>query len=226
MRLTVGPLPSAVYWRRRALVLGSLLVVIVLLFYSCGDSGGSSASPRDAGSTTALAPGGAATGTQSPADDTSPSPTPSTAAPELDPTTPSASPTAVLDHSLCTDDELLVTPVPAARQMARGTAIQITIKIKNRSKRTCKRDVGADLQELYIVEQGGAEKIWSSDDCGGPRGTNVASFTPGFERAYTASWNGRESTNCKDRPIPPAGEYQLYGRLGTKRSDPVKLTLT
>jgi hypothetical protein len=234
MRLTVGPLPPAVYWRRRALVLGCLVAVIVLLVYSCGDSGGSNANPRGADGGSSAPPDGGAAGTQSTQGDASSSSAASTgaaptgAAPAADPPSPSAaaSPTAAPDPSLCTDAELTVTPVPAARQLARGVSTQIVLKIKNKSNRTCRRDVGADLLELYIVEQGGAEKIWSSDDCGGPRGTSVESFTPGFERSYTAVWNGRESTNCKDRPLPAAGEYQLYGRLGTKRSDPVKLTLT
>lgn len=218
MRLTVGPLPPAVYWRRRALVLGVLLVVIVLLAYSCGDSGGSNGKPRNAGATSAAPQGAGAAATES-----DQSPTPSTS------TSPAASPTPARvtpDRTFCTDNELQVTPAPANRRLARGATTQIVLKIQNRSGRTCKRDVGADQQELYIVENGGAQKIWSSDDCGGPRGTKVQSFTPGLEVAYTATWNGRQSTNCKDRPLPAAGEYQLYGRLGTKRSEPVTITLS
>ena len=35
MRLTVGPLPPAVYWRRRALVLGVALLVVFLIVQAC-----------------------------------------------------------------------------------------------------------------------------------------------------------------------------------------------
>src|SRR5690242_7217123 len=35
MRSTVGPLPPAVYWRRRAVVLGAVLLGIIVLFVSC-----------------------------------------------------------------------------------------------------------------------------------------------------------------------------------------------
>jgi hypothetical protein len=220
MRLTVGPLPPAIYWRRRALVLGGLLVIVVLLVYSCGGSPESNANPNNAAATTTAPRGGDAAGAQSDA-----SPTPSASSTSASPAPVSPTATAP-DPRFCTDQELQVTPVPASTRLARGATTQITIKIKNRSNRTCKRDVGADQQELYIVEQGGAQKIWSSDDCGGPRGTSVQSFAPGFERAYTATWNGRQSTNCKDRPVPRAGTYQVYGRLGTKRSEPVTLTLT
>ncbi|PWU56344.1 hypothetical protein DLE60_26410, partial [Micromonospora globispora] len=39
MRLTVGPLPPAVYWRRRAVVLGAGLLFLIVLLYSCSDPG-------------------------------------------------------------------------------------------------------------------------------------------------------------------------------------------
>ena len=46
MRLTVGPLPPAVYWRRRAVVLGALLLVVIVLFVSCcGDDDGNKRDP-------------------------------------------------------------------------------------------------------------------------------------------------------------------------------------
>ena len=38
MRLTVGPLPPAVYWRRRAVVLGAGLLFLIVLLYSCTGS--------------------------------------------------------------------------------------------------------------------------------------------------------------------------------------------
>ena len=43
MNLTVGPLPPAVYWRRRALVAGVLVLLILVVAYSCGGSSGSGA---------------------------------------------------------------------------------------------------------------------------------------------------------------------------------------
>lgn len=226
MRLTVGPLPPAVYWRRRAVVLGGVLLVVVLLVYACNGPDGSNASTKNANATMPP-PSDVASAATGP-DDTAATDTSSgTSADEpQSPTATATDPTDPPDSSFCTDDELQVTPVPAASKLRRGATTQITIKIKNKSKRTCKRDVGADQQELYIVEAGTAHKIWSSDDCGGRRGSNVASFTPGFERSYVATWNGRESTNCKDRPLAEIGEYQLYGRLGTKRSAPVTITIS
>jgi hypothetical protein len=122
-----------------------------------------------------------------------------------------------------------VTPVPARTSAAVGSSISIRLKIKNSSDRTCRRDVGADLQELRIVKGGSAEKVWSSDDCASARGTDVQSFPPGFEREYLVTWNGKASTSCRAGMPSGAvatGTYQLYGRLGTKLSSPVQMTLT
>src|ERR1044072_3056856 len=47
MRTTVSPLPSAVYWRRRAVVLGAVLLGIIVLFVSC--SGDDKNDKRDPG---------------------------------------------------------------------------------------------------------------------------------------------------------------------------------
>jgi hypothetical protein len=106
--------------------------------------------------------------------------------------------------------------------------IDIKLKIKNISQRTCSRDVGADPQEIYIKL--GAQTIWSSDTCTAAKSSDIQSFTPAFERTYQVSWNGRDSSKCAEGvaigPNPSAGDYQVFGRLGTKRSDPVKLTIT
>jgi hypothetical protein len=221
MRLTVGPLPPAVYWRRRALVLGALLLVVIVLSYSCGGSGESGASPHTDNATSAAT---------SPSTATTPPPAngePTSAAPTG--ATPVASATAAAAATgPCTDAEMSVTPIPAKTTAVAGSSISIRLKIKNVSNRTCRRDVGADLQELRIVKGGTAEKVWSSDDCASARGNDVQSFPPGFVREYLVTWNGKASTSCTagmpNGEVAP-GEYQLFGRLGTKLSNPVRLTL-
>lgn len=143
-------------------------------------------------------------------------------------TSEAAAPAApAVDDGSCTDAEISVTPVALPASVPRRGTVDLQLRIKNTSQRTCSRDVGADLQELFV--KSGAEKIWSSDTCGTAKGSDVQSFTPGFVRSYQVGWNGRDTTRCADGlatgPYPPAGTYQVFGRLGTKLSDPVKLTI-
>lgn len=220
MRLTVGPLPAAVYWRRRAAVLGGVLLVALVVSYACGTGPKSAGSPSPSTSATA-----AASGAVVPAELTSPSVAPS---PSVSPS-PAATGDAV-DPRACTDAELKVTAKPVSTSVQRGSSLLIYLLIKNVSNRTCTRDIGPDLQELRVVQ--GAEKIWSSDDCDPPRGSNVHSFQPQLEVSFNVEWNGKSSTTCsttqKRTPtgaVPDAGKYQVVGRVGTKVSDGVTLTL-
>ncbi|GIF77905.1 hypothetical protein [Asanoa siamensis] len=232
MRLTVGPLPPAVYWRRRAIVLGAAVVVIFLIVQSCsggdansvgsGKNGSSSApAPEPTTSETVLRP---ITDTDPPVEETG---EPAGEPPATNPAPQTGDAAPPPDAGACADAEMLITPVPEATTTQRGATIAIRLRIKNTGKRTCSRDVGADQQELYIKK--GAEKVWSSDTCGNVKGSDVQPFTPNFEREYRVDWNGKDVTKCAgnlaDGPVPAAGEYQVFGRLATKTSNPVKLTL-
>jgi hypothetical protein len=121
-----------------------------------------------------------------------------------------------------------VTPIPAQTAAQRGVPIDIRLKIKNVSTRTCARDVGADLQEIYIKQ--GARKVWSSDTCSTARNSEIRQFTTNLEADFRVTWNGRESSRCSSGlavgPTPAAGDYEVFGRLGGKVSDPIRLTLS
>jgi hypothetical protein len=231
MNLTVGPLPPAVYWRRRALVAGGLLVAILLLVYSCGGSSGAGAGSRHAGATS------------------SPTRTPAPALSELRPQTgapPSsadpggsgsgggsgdassapagtASPPAGTADETCTDAEILLTP--AVNRITGGTLpYELTLKIKNASTRSCRRDVGSGPQELHIAQNG--QTLWSSDSCqGGPGQSNVVTFGAGIEDTFRIGWDGTAGNACTGgRPLAP-GTYQVIAKLDTKVSTPVNFTI-
>ena len=256
MRLTVGPLPPAVYWRRRAVVLGAGLLFLIVLLYSCTgtdrNTGAPGTDPSPSGSAGAQPdPSGSVLTPQS----GNPSPTPGEAGggganngggnTGGDATgdggntggganngggtgNSGATGQPVSDDGTCTDSELLVTPVAVPATAQRGTVVTLRLKVKNVSNRTCSRDVGADLQELYV--KSGAEKIWSSDTCGTGKGSDVQSFTPNFERSYELGWNGKLDNKCANGlangDFAAIGAYQVFARVGTKISEPVKLTVT
>jgi hypothetical protein len=242
MRTTVGPLPSAVYWRRRAVVLGALLLGVIVLFVSCSGGDNKDSTPGQGASASKL-----------------PTPAPASSTPDEEPsftdaqgggpslpepgdlTSPATGGTGTGTGSgqdgnvnvtaptsgSCTDAEVSVTPVPAATTVKRGTPLEIHLKIKNIGTRTCSRDVGALAQELYIDQ--GAQKVWSSDTCSNANQSDVKTMSPGAEREYVVTWNGHMTTKCQSNlaagPAPDAGVYEVRARLGTKISDPVALTI-
>lgn len=229
MRLTVGPLPAAVYWRRRAVVLGAVLLLALAVSYTCGGPDSSAtpkSSPSAASSVSNASPKPSAA--LQPAGLVSPSP--STPATVTSPNTPVVD--SSVDPRACTDGELRITAKPLSTTVSRGEDLLIYLLIKNISDRACTRDIGPDLQELRIVE--GAEKVWSSDDCGTARGSNVRNFVPNFEVSFNVDWNGKMSTTCSGTgasrapsgPLPEAGRYQVLGRVGTAQSKPVTLTIS
>lgn len=253
MRTTVGPLPSAVYWRRRAVVLGALLLGVIVLFVSCsgGDDDGNkgtgastpapvsqpasvTATPEEEPSFADPPPGAGNPSLPDPEDLRSDGPAGGVDGVEDDPDGTNAGTDGGANTNVnvpadgsCTDAEVAVTPIPAGTTVRRGVPLEIRLKIKNVSARACSRDVGADLQELYI--ETGAQKVWSSDTCSNAKGSDIREFTPGGEREYKVTWNGRQSNRCSGGlaagTAPPAGLYQIRARLGAKVSDPVALTV-
>ncbi|WP_091673205.1 hypothetical protein [Micromonospora auratinigra] len=254
MRLTVGPLPPTVYWRRRAVVLGAGLLFLIVLLYSCTGPGrdkGTSGSGAGPTSSATAAPG--PTGSVLTPQSGDPSPTPgaaggSSAGPDGGQGGPdggqggpsgggtgstgnngAGAPAApVADDGACADSEIKVTAEAVPSSVQQGAVVTLRLKIQNVSNRTCSRDVGADLQELYV--KAGADKVWSSDTCGTQKGSDVQSFTPDFVRSYELGWNGRDTSRCNAGlaagPYAPIGSYQVFARVGTRISEPVKLTVT
>jgi hypothetical protein len=238
MKLTVGPLPPAVYWRRRAIVLGGLLLVILLIVYSCGsnpsnagDARGSHPGPHSSStapvtsapspSLVPFGPSASASTSASGAATPATSATPSTATPK-----PSPKPSTLgVD---CADSEVLVTTSivptsPGAGKLQFGGTFILKLQIQNISARTCTRDVGSVAEELEIKD--GSTKIWSSDACssGGPKPHDVRTFHPGDAVSATVQWSSYDITthSCKASSTPAAvGTYDLIGRVGTKSSSP------
>jgi hypothetical protein len=227
MRLTVGPLPSAVYWRRRAVVLGAVLLFVLVLTYSCAKSDPPSTTPRAAQPTgapqnpaaTRLLP------TETPAASKG---TPPPSATPTDATEPSGEPSAGNDPDACTDQEISVTATPAQETVARGAAVEISLQIKNVSNRTCTRDVGSLQQELYLKL--GAQKVWSSDACSTGKDSDLQSMAPDIVHRFQLTWNGRDSTKCAGGVAAGSyaspGSYLLFGRVGTKLSEPSPLSIS
>jgi hypothetical protein len=221
MRLTVGPLPAGVYWRRRALLFVGVAMVVLVVSYAYGGPDVSNAGAGGGASQSASASGAV------------PSATPTVQTPVL-PTAQTPPPTAFSLPNTgasgpCTDAEMDIAVSAVASQVQHGQSVDITIRIRNTSGRSCGRDVGADMQELRLMDHD--ILVWSSDDCNPRTGKDVRSFEPGKEVTFTLTWNGNRSRtgagakNC-NAPAPFPATYQLLARLDQKLSRPFDLRLT
>jgi hypothetical protein len=219
MRLTVGPLPAAVYWRRRGVVLVGLAMVVLVVSYACGGPTQSNGAPNAGGSSP--------TGT---ADPTTSAPHPTLPSTSASPTATAFSLVTGAATGPCTDSEIELTASAASTSVAPAQEVLFTIKIKNIADRTCDRDVGADAQELKLQDASGV--VWSSDDCNPRHGTDVRSFAPAKELTFSLTWPGTRSksgtgaVNCAaGAPAPTSGVYELIARLDKKVSAPFALKI-
>jgi hypothetical protein len=232
MNLTVGPLPPAVYWRRRAVVLGVVLLLVILLVSMCGGSGNASkrgknsaqvpttASPSPSQSSLPPIIGG-------PGPDLSASGVPSVTASAtvpVAPTTPTAGAGASVDPQLCTDAEIRLSP--SVQKATTGSVpYHLNLKIQNISARTCKRDVGAGPQEIHITD-GAGHTLWSSDYCLTGSGSDVRTFGPNIVSPFQLNWDGDgDAAGCVKGSVLGPGSYRIVAKLGTKVSDPVAFTI-
>jgi hypothetical protein len=227
MKLTVGPLPPAVYWRRRVVLAGALLIVVLLTMSLCSkSSSGTSQQHTNAAvnQSGASAQASAAVLTPTTADPTDvpseqPAPPPAAAT-----SPPAPGPAVPPPTGPCTDAEISVVAAPASLTVKAGVPLKIFLKVKNISNRVCSRDVGADAQEL-VIQQNKA-KVWSSDDCSPLHGTDVKSFGPSIEVSFYVIWDAKSSAaGCDKRTFVPPGVYQVVARLTGKFSEPVNLTI-
>jgi hypothetical protein len=238
MKATVGPLPPAVYWQRRAALLAALVFILVM-FATCALSGSGGAANRNAAiGSSSPSPSATETG---PLQDGTPehpflnspdpiatgSPTPSAASPSPQvPASPVSSPSPQVPVRTCVDADLALSAALSAPAWKAGTMPHMELIVRNTSKVSCTRDLGATQQELRVMQ--GAARIWSSDDCQPTSGVAQKVLAPGQAQVFKLTWSGKSSVpNCaKPRVQSRAGSYQLFARLGTLLSRPTPFTIT
>ncbi|TKJ20021.1 MucR family transcriptional regulator [Blastococcus sp. CCUG 61487] len=224
----VGPLPARVYWRRRLVVLTALLAVLggVVVGVAVLLPGGSGA---DAGTTDEAAPPVPTPALEQVVPSLMAVRTPAPLAPE--PVEPEAAPVvaetapAPEPGGPCTD-EMLGVEVRAPAAAALGSKPTLDLVVTNVSTVPCVRDLDKKLQELILVDAAGA-RVWGSNDCFPEEGADVRTLVPGEAVAFPVIWGGLTSEpDClAERVVPPAGTYAVRGRLDTKSSADVPLTL-
>jgi hypothetical protein len=227
----VGALPARVYWRRRLLVLVVLLAVLGggiwlgIALLTGGDdnqaapfSGTSARVPALDRVTPSLAAVTTPTPDEAPASTDASSPAP---APAPTPT-PTPAPAA---GGPCTDD-MLGLAVRAPGSVAVGDKPTLELVVSNVSAVPCVRTLDKGLQEIVLLD-GAGTRLWGSNDCFREASSDVRTLAAGESVALPLVWGGRtsEPTCAAPRATPPPGSYLLRGRLDTKQSPDVPLTL-
>ncbi|WP_433298781.1 adhesin [Actinoplanes sp. CA-030573] len=225
MRTTVGSLPPAVYWRRRAVVLGALLLGIIVLFVSC--SGGDDKNDqRGKGSPSSQLP------TPAPASKSAPGETEPSFLDNVPPGGGGGPSLPALgdlesqnpgdgDGGTGSNGSLPTTTAAGTGQNTNVTApadgscadseIQVTPSVASTTikrgasvdvtltvKNISSRTCGRDVgagPQELYLDQA-ARKYWSSDTCSTAKGSDVRQFAPGEVRSYKVTWNGRQSSTC------------------------------
>ena len=192
-----GPLPPAVYWRRRLITLGVVVLVLLLVARSCG-GGGSPASLRPSAS-----PSPSRTSSPSRAPSHSPSPS------------PSASPSASATLGPCPASALVLSAKADAQRYPPGRRPVLTIGIANKGSVPCTRDVGQAAREIRVMS--GNDRVWSSDDCSPGGAPMIVTLRPGAAAmTFSVTWSRKRSApGCPaGTKEAAAGTYRLTGRFG------------
>lgn len=225
-----GPLPTQIYWRRRALALGiavlvigvvAAIVVVVVKTTGGTDTDGAAAPAPTAASGPTPLPGEnpeVKTPVMPPAQD-APPPTPT-------PTAAVVPPPVLNEGDDCPDSTLAVKGITNQPQYVVGEQPKFTMVVTNIGLVGCKRDVGAAVLAAYVYSLDNA-RLWSNLDCAPSNETLVKAFQPGEQVMTEVTWTGMGSApGCPlpRQPIGP-GTYNLVVQLGNLRSATVPFIL-
>ncbi len=217
----VGPLPAAVYWRRRLLVLTLLLALLggvgwlgAALLTGRGDEAaatGATATSTPAG-TPALdrvVPSLASVRTPTPLSSSAPAPAPAPAAP--------AAP-AQEAGATCRDD-VLALEVRTPGTAAAGARPVFELVVTNTATVPCTRVLDKGLQEMVLLDAAG-NRVWGSNDCFPEASSDTRTLAPGEQVVFPLTWGGLTSEpTCTAARVPVGpGQYVLRARLDTKTS--------
>lgn len=210
----------------------AVILAIGIGWFAASQLGGSGGSPP----TTPLAAGSPET--SSPA----PSTLPSTSAPPTAVSDPAVAPPSATTEvpppapppppppgppGPCLDDAIGLTAETGLPEYAVGQRPVLRLVITNISPVACIRDVDPALQELLVFSGDGVTRLWSSNDCATGGGPDVRTLQPGQQVRSELTWGGRSSqAGCPEpRTTIPAGDYQVFAKLGPITSPPAPLRL-
>ncbi|WP_448642284.1 MucR family transcriptional regulator [Geodermatophilus sp. URMC 63] len=226
----VGPLPAAVYWRRRLLALVLLLAVLgggvwlgaALLTGSDGEATAAEATttstPAGAPALDRVVPSLASVQTPTP---------PPTSPPAPAPAAPAAPAAPVQEAGAPCRDDVLALEVRTPGTVATGSRPVFELVVTNTATVPCTRVLDKGLQEMVLLDAGG-NRLWGSNDCVPEVSSDTRTLAPGEQVVFPLTWSGTTSEpTCTAARVPVGpGQYVLRARLDTKTSPDAVLQIS
>lgn len=221
-----GPLPPAVYRRRRVLAAAGAVVSLVLAVWLVGaligrgdpstTSAAASSAPPPPPERPVVASSSATTSPPPPAPDP---PRPTAAAPPSPAPPPGPPPP-------CEDAHLVVRAEVERAEFPAGQPVRFRIAVSNAGPLPCTREIGRAVRELVVTGADGT-RLWSSNDCTPAEGSEVRIIQPGEVFEYGVKWLGSTSEpGCASPSRLGPGDYLLIARVAGKAGDPVVFRMT
>lgn len=206
-----GPLPAAVYWRRRVVILIILLIILLVLVTQCVGGSGGTPTARSARATPTVAHPRHSTPASSP----SPSRAPSAAS--SSPASAAASANATVPA--CADSDLSITVATDQKSYSAGDDVTITLTVQNVGSAACMRDLGQAALDVHVVS--GSDRVWAKADCRPGGGSDPTTLAPKDAISYRVVWGQvRSAPGCPSAASSAdPGTYRAYGYVGDVRSD-------
>lgn len=207
------PLPAAVYWRRRLLLLGVLLLASwgVVQVWPTGGAAETPAPP-------------AASSAPDPDQDPTPSAGPDIEDETADEAVQETTVSVAAGGKPCDPESIRISPQVPPDQPS-GKPVRIQLGLSTSAEEPCTFTAGAGDVVALVTASGQA--VWDSEVC---RGTTLldgsAALSPGWVTLVEATWSGRGSGPiCADgEDWASPGEYRL--RIGTYGGEPGATTFT
>lgn len=215
----VGSQPPSVYWRRRLLLLGSLVLVVVLLALTIRamGSGGHPAASGKGSATTASTQVDTSTSPTTSASVTtgnSPSSTGSSGAPSSAAAPP------------CATKDLSIAAVVGKPSYQVGDQPLLELQVTNVGPAPCVQDLADHAVELRVYN--GESRVWGSHDCQIQPGTDNKTLAVQRPVQVAVTWSGLTSQpKCAGtRQRVGAGTYTLYAVLSGKTGTAQQFTIS
>ena len=214
----VGPEPAEVYWRRR-LIVGIAVLLTLVALVKLFNRGGDDVASAPSQSASAIATNSTPQVSDSATPVVEPTDMPSIA----DSQTPT--PTEPAKDGECSDADTAVSVVLDRKTTTVGTGLHLTMKVKNTSNETCKRDVGSGANEVTVIS--GPALIWSTDHCNPSTAKDIVELAPGETWSVDVVWGGKLSAKgCKILTTAKPGAYWGHARNGRVNSDGARFVIT